>query len=331
MIKKIFWTILAVIIVAASMTTQAAPASASYYEGEELDLSPLEVGDGGTCAQAINEQGQITGSYGAADGFGHGFLWDHGTAIDIGNMGGSNVTPLGINNRGDIVGQGMTSTSIENHAFVRRDGTMTDLGTLPGGNASAAYGINSTGQIVGYSQAANLEAHAILWEDGEMIDLGPAGVDSEAVSINNGGQILGNIAGVPVIWEHGTVRYLESPLGGVTRINNRGDVVGFSYSIHAQLWHEGIVTALPELDYFDYSQAVAINEYGQIAGNAGGEDEIGSFAHAVIWKNERIFDLHTVSEGIVNSTAYDINNRGWVVGCIEKVDSFMPTAFVWYP
>src|SRR5262249_6498226 len=70
------------------------------------------------------------------------------TVTDLGSLGVGESFPLGINNRGQVVGA--APTNITDHAFLWQDGTMTDLGTL-GGTGSEATGINDRGQVVGDS------------------------------------------------------------------------------------------------------------------------------------------------------------------------------------
>jgi probable HAF family extracellular repeat protein len=92
------------------------------------------------------------------------------TIVDRGTLpGGSYSYANGINNLGQVVGEGQTGGS--SHAFLRQAGAgicgIWGLGTLPGCSDSRAIGINDLGQIVGYSSSMPGDyerAHAVLWQ-----------------------------------------------------------------------------------------------------------------------------------------------------------------------
>src|SRR5216684_271244 len=79
-------------------------------------------------------------------------IWENGSAIDIGNLGGAAWnTPAAINNRGEVAGfsdlPGDDPNHPNFHAFRwTRRGGIEDLGTLPGDRLSLAFGINEGGQ-----------------------------------------------------------------------------------------------------------------------------------------------------------------------------------------
>ena len=192
------------------------------------------IGDSESNARCINNNGQMVGW--AFGSFGSAFLWDDGEMTNLGP-----VTPFGINDAGQVVGEEYISG--QTHAFLWDDGDTIDLGTL-GGSSSRAYAINEAGQVVGWADLAGSDKHAFLWEDGEMIDLGTlGGSNSNAYAINNAGQIVGS-------------SYLDSPSIGYR---------GF-------LWDsENGMIELSDLLFDDsgwerLTSAKAINNYGQIVG-----------------------------------------------------------------
>ena len=79
---------------------------------------------------------------------------------DLGSLGGGRTTPMGINNRGAVVGFSATVDGLT-RAFLYTGGSLVDLGTL-GGDESFAYRINDKGLIVGRAQDASGRFHAFV-------------------------------------------------------------------------------------------------------------------------------------------------------------------------
>src|SRR4029453_18429257 len=80
---------------------------------------------------------------------------------DLGTLpGAADSTAMGVNDRGDVVGQSGA------HAVLWRHGRIVDLGTL-GGSYSAAVDVNERGDVVGYSEVAeDAGYHPFLWRRG---------------------------------------------------------------------------------------------------------------------------------------------------------------------
>ncbi|MGH2550367.1 MAG: hypothetical protein ACRDHN_13310, partial [Thermomicrobiales bacterium] len=151
-----------------------------------------------------------------------------------------------VNEQGIVVG-GTTRngpTIFTTHAFLHNGAAFLDLGTL-GGKASIAFGINDAGWVVGGSgdsindylvlYATISNSHAFLFKDNVMSDLGTLGGNSIARAINNAGVIVGSSG------------------SGATRFDNAGPV--------------NLNSLIPPDSGWVLQVAVAINEYGQIAGN----------------------------------------------------------------
>ncbi|MHC5723864.1 MAG: hypothetical protein ACYTXY_06815, partial [Nostoc sp.] len=314
-----------------------------------IDLSTLLGGN----ATAINDSGQIVGRTTNNDTF----LYSDGKMTDLGTLpGGSDSYPEAINNSGQIAGIYRNNDSAYN-GFLYSDGKMTDLGTLPGGSDSYLGAINNSGQIVGTSSTSMYdketsydlvtayfenqertvyrpESHAFLYQNGNMSDLGtlPGDTDSNATSINNSGQIVGDsqkqvfhdtsvyvsgggygtepghishngyytTEGQAFIYSNGNMTGLGTLPGGnfstARDINNSGQVIGDSNtgnnSQHAFLYSQGQMTDLGTLTGYQYSSAIAINDAGQIIGGDSGGN--GKSDHPFLYSNGKMTDLNSL-------------------------------------
>lgn len=279
------------------------------------------LGTGVSCAQAINDRGQVVGSVDTGMNSARGFLWD-GTMHDIGSLGGSYTVAYGINEAGQVVGTSTTGPGDPLlHAFVH-DGAMHDIGT-PGGDGTVAYGINASGVAV----VSSFGSHAFLY-DGTMHDLGTYG---RAVAINDWGQVVGDDG----LFYDGSWHYLGDLNGWFTRptaINDRGMVAGYAadpdyvggiggdFAPDRAFLYDGAMHDLGIMPDGVNSRPTAINDAGLVVGwgityrvNYG--DSLGS--HAFLYDGSAMYDLNDLidpASGWMLSGAYDINNRGQIVG-----------------
>jgi probable HAF family extracellular repeat protein len=231
------------------------------------------------------------------------FLWQFLQMSALPTLGGNNGEASAINVRGQIVGfaeNGALDTSCPS-------GTTNNRIALPvlweKGNAKAkalplvgsdvdgfAFWINDQGQAVGYSGNCTTALHGVSWENGVVSPLLDLGTGAVAQSINNRGQISGQLtspdgstfyAGVWLNGAGGAVTNLRTPVGDAAAfasgINDRGQVVGSSLDskfnwAHAFIWQDNVMTNLDTL--FPASSnlfpvmANKINDRGQISGMA---------------------------------------------------------------
>lgn len=169
--------------------------------GEVQELPPLP-DDLDGAAIAINDKGQVAGCSGIcgnASGFGcvHAVVWQNGSPIRIGDLGGTVNLAGGINERGQVVGGSLLPDNTV-HSFLWQNGVITDLGTLPGDVLVFAGGFNNKGQVVGHTcDATDTFCRAFLWQNGVMTDLNtltPPGSSlflAYAGDINDRGEIVG--------------------------------------------------------------------------------------------------------------------------------------------
>jgi probable HAF family extracellular repeat protein len=246
--------------------------------------------------------------------------------VDLGTLGGESAWAAAINASGSITGTSQTADgTYRAFLFVQPAGSMTALGppdlsslglginqvnTVVGESGRAfrqrgaaiedlgpglANDVNNLGQAVGWRNVTPEETHATLWEaSGETRDLGTAGQASFASAVNDRRQVAGWINGVDglpraVLWEPDGAPVELGALGGT------------------------------------YSQALGINEYGDVVGLA---ETASGMGHAFLWRRGAgMIDIDP--EGAF-SWAFGVNDAGQVVG--EHIDQTgRQRAFVWSP
>jgi probable HAF family extracellular repeat protein len=204
--------------------------------------------------------------------------------------------------------------------------SITDLGTFPGGTISEGQAINECGVVAGYARFSNFNSDGFLWKGHGLDDLGalpPAGNVSFAQAINSFGDVAGYstddyppyLNSRAVLWSRGNIYDLgtlpSSDDSQAMGINDFGEVVGFSVP-HAFLWNEFQgMQDLGTLPGGSYSQAFGINAYSQVVGLSDAAD--GNF-HGFVWSwFEGMQLLPSLPDGI-SSSANGINKRGQIVG-----------------
>lgn len=266
----------------ASQAAVAATPAAGVYR--VVDLGSLG-GRGAGEATAINDEGYVVG-YSAAPGGTHPFLWHDGVMTDLGVLepDAPYAAASDINSQHEVVGSCDVAGGTAMHAFLWRRGVLTDLGTL-GGTYSVATAINDRGQVVGTSSTADGAWHGFIWEHGRMTDLG---VDS------------------------------------VTGVDNRGDIIGnmnFPTGYHGYLMSRGKVTDLGVLPGGSQSEAHAINNRGEVVGDADSAAHPGARG-AFTWRNGTMRELPGL-DGTYSNTV-TMNDRGQVLGLSMASGSLRP-------
>ena len=219
---------------------------------------------GGTQVTAINQEGELVGSYRVASPFGgpfflvRGFFRSSRGQISLVDFPGSQYTAaLAINDNGEIAGaEGFPFF----HPFYRSSsGVFASIDGIPAGPVGAAVGINERREIVGTYVDFTFVGHGFYRSSsGQVTTFDPPGSRSTAPqSINEHGEVVGSYLDANNV-HHG---FFRSPDGAFTQI----DVPGASQT-------QGGGT-----------QASAISEDGDIVGTYA--DVNGTF-HGFLRKHE---------------------------------------------
>ena len=248
----------------------------------------------GTLPFGLNDHGQIVGAYDDRQGRTHGFLLHHGRYHTIDHPDGTGTDAFGvsgsaafsINNRGQVVGAYIGPDN-RSHGYVLdlAPGRFRTL-DAPGANLSNVFGINDRGQMTLQASSSEEPSLDFLHDDGEFTPIRfPGAAFSLVHKISNRGEAIGVYSGEDGI-QHGftfdrgryrTVDFRGADHTGLNDSNARGDVVGYVV--------EG-----------DLAQPTSVR---------------GALLHG---GRLTTFDAPGTPAGRFATSAYDINDRGQIVG-----------------
>jgi len=243
----------------------------------------------------------------------HAVVWQHGSTLDLGTLGGPDSTAWFTNEYGEVAGWSYTSfvanastgvPSVDPFLWSPESGKMTDLGSL-GGTFGAPFFLNNRGQVVGISNLpGDIIARPFIWSKSEgMKDLGS----------------LGGTFGAP------------------TWINETGEVVGLSniasdQDFHAFLWRHGVMADLGTVGTDHGSEAFTINSQGQIVGDSG---SYGVDLHGFLWEADGLMadlnELVVPGSGATVVTAVFINELGEIAGTARFPNGTHPVPVLLIP
>ncbi|WP_041939321.1 MULTISPECIES: HAF repeat-containing protein [Frankia] len=286
---------------------------------------------------AINESGVVVGDL-VSHYTRQAFRWAHGRHQPLGYLGGTDELggrwsqAAGVDARGRIVGTSSVAGG-DRHAYLWADNVMTDLGTL-GGPSSEGVAVNDHGQVCGTSATATGQNHAFVWSDGRIHDVGTLGGGwSRAVGLNARGQVAGTSETVgggsrAFLWERGVLRDL-----GVLSGDQQSEAVGINDN--GEILVRSIGT---EINAFVWSRGrrTRITGFG-LRVDPGGISARGYVCatalntagndHAIRWYQGTTTDLGTL--GGDYSFAAAITGAQTVVGSSAVAGAFVPQAVIW--
>ena len=177
-------------------------AAVIWQNGKVQTQLPTVSGDPDGVAFGINELGLATGYTGTCTAANHAVVWENYTVTALPDLGVESALGVGINNKGEVVGQVASADGTTAYGAVWQNVggtyTITSFNTLPGDYFSFGEGINNHGQAVGSTQLENGNwSHAFLWQNNVLTDLNtlfPASANLYATmanAINDEGQISG--------------------------------------------------------------------------------------------------------------------------------------------
>lgn len=269
------------------------------------------------------------------------FIWSPSagrTLLD--GIPGDWSSALYVNAAGKIAGISRTTRGY-NRAFVWTP-TTNGQGTIveapaPDGFHSQPVGLNASGAVAGNTfkpgNFGQVNGPAFYWSgSGTAFDsLGQV----TAVDVNDVGQVAGHdFPTSAFVWKNNAFTTIP-PLGNgfwviPYDINNNGQVVGrfnLDYGfIHAFSWKSG--ATMVDLGTLGgaYSEAVAVNDSGQIAGNSTLADE--SITHAFKTSaGKKLTDLGTLAPGGLSFAS--VMNKNGVIAGVSSVDGSVFKAFLY--
>jgi probable HAF family extracellular repeat protein len=291
------------------------------------------------------------------------------TITDLGTLGGPVTEAMGLNNKGQVVGESETGAvdpfgNPVFHAFIWDSvHGMRDLGTMGGDLTSVAVAINDAGTIAGTSTTARVQKvnkksgyvsyvwtdHAVTWSNGFQVQ---ELADGSAFDINGAGEVVGTSNNEAMLWASGGATDLGT-LGGSEKgsqswaagINSAGQVVGsapINDSAQTQrpfLWSpktlDGTKGTMKNLGTLDPTAGPSFSVGAGTSINAVGEvvgvsDDL-EIPNAFLYSGGQIYDLGILG-GIYNaSQASSINDSGVVVGSAAVESGSNNRAWIWVP
>lgn len=285
----------------------------------------------------VNEVGEVVGSS-MPRSSSHPFVWSGGLMLDMNDVLPGAGPALGMNDRGDVVGQ--------SPGWWWDGANMTVLPDL--GDTTLAMAINSDQVIAGWSDDTEDIRRAVLWVNSELelLPLWPSGSEALAEDINDLGMVVGsattdsegpevatlwwngemtNLGALPSTWRTSTARGVSE--NGMIVGDSNDDATGRDRAV---LWEQDetsgmwTIRNLGSVTPDTYSKAYDVNNLGQVVGQSGCS---GSCGVAFIWQDGVMRDLNDLVPASAPWTMYvarAISDSGYIVGRGRGADASYP-------
>jgi uncharacterized membrane protein len=210
---------------------------------------------------------------------------------------------------------------------------LRDLGSIDNVGQSEGTAINDAGEIVGSGQSRSGPTVPFYWSQRTgFIKILEGDVQGTTVDINERGQVAGWF-----VRNSSTVGFLWSRKNGLTelgtfrpiRMNDRGDIVGACDASNGVpcVWSSGILQRL-DVPAGGFGLGLGINNRGDVVGDVN----VTQNPSAALWRGGQTgFEIlePTPAAGYDSVLAYDINNRGIIVGRVERVGGVARHPVIW--
>lgn len=227
-----------------------------------------------------------------------------------------------VNNLGAVAGV-WTHQGSAYAGFIWQDGELVDIGVLPGDTDVWLRDMNDRGEVVGWSQNWHVrERHGFRWSDGGIAALGG---ESEAIAVNNRGQIVGRFVtdlgkSSAGLWDEEAWEALPGDLGRA--INDDGTI----------LWTTGWLEETTSWLFGGVGEPIQAGDVGCLAidmssgGTVVGSRVIRTGEYSVVgqafrWSAGRL-ELLWVDEETVSGHPWAVNDGGVIVGTVVREDEW---------
>lgn len=257
--------------------------------------------------------------------------------------GSIDVSPVGIDDNGELVGSVDYGSTDRNSGLIRSPQGSLTLFNVPGADATFPTAINGPGDIAGNVTIDNVSSAFIRFRNGQYLTFSiPGTTGTYAVGINNSGEVAGN-------WDddlgnpHG---FLREPSGAVIKfdvpdviytqavgIDAAGDVVGQFFN-SAAVFRGFVRYKSGQIETFNFPGALdtyvrAVNNHGEIVGQF--DLEFGGQTYSYRRELSGAIDQVEVP-GAANTQVTNLNDAGSLTGNYATASGNL-FSFIWlqYP